>query len=137
MLVSVILLVWWGYYKFVTNYDFQCLGGAGVFGDSFGALNTLFSGLAFAGIILTIFMQKEELKLQRKELKMQREEMKRFADAQEKSEEALGKTATLTALNTLLEYNNNKIDSLWNILIDFRSYAVDLNDKQLLRYLPF
>jgi len=37
-------------------------------GDSYGALNTLFSGLAFFGVILAIFLQSRELKLQRGEL---------------------------------------------------------------------
>ncbi len=40
----------------------------GQFGDAFGALNTLFSGLAFAALIVTLWMQREELELQRKEL---------------------------------------------------------------------
>jgi len=44
-------------------------------GDSFGAVNALFSGLALAGIILTILMQKDELKLQRRELELTRYEM--------------------------------------------------------------
>lgn len=39
------------------------------FGDKFGVVNALFSGLAFAGIIITIYMQKKELELQRKELR--------------------------------------------------------------------
>ena len=50
---------------------------AGVFGDSFGVLTALFSGLAFAGIVFTILLQREELKLQRKELTLTREEMAR------------------------------------------------------------
>lgn len=41
----------------------------GSFGDMFGVVNALFSGLAFAGIILTILLQKKELALQRAELK--------------------------------------------------------------------
>jgi len=49
---------------------------AGVFGDSFGLLTSLFSGLAFAGIVLTILLQREELQLQREELRLTREEMK-------------------------------------------------------------
>lgn len=49
---------------------------AGVFGDSFGVLTSLFSGLAFAGIILTILLQREELRLQREELEKTREEFK-------------------------------------------------------------
>ncbi len=48
----------------------------GVFGDSFGAVNALFSGLAFAGLIYTINMQRQELKLQREELRMARNELK-------------------------------------------------------------
>lgn len=40
----------------------------GTIGDSFGALNSLFSGLAFAGVIMTIIMQKNELTLQRDEM---------------------------------------------------------------------
>lgn len=40
----------------------------GAFGDKFGMVNSLFSGLAFAGIIITIYMQKHELELQREEL---------------------------------------------------------------------
>lgn len=33
----------------------------GTFGDSFGTLNTLFSGLAFSGVLITIFMQRIDL----------------------------------------------------------------------------
>lgn len=83
----------------------------GQFGDKFGAVNSLFSGLAFAGIIFTIFLQKRELTLQRQELKDTREELQRSADAQEKSGIALNKqaqnlkiSAELSALNTLVNY---------------------------------
>ena len=48
----------------------------GTFGDKFGAVNSLFSGLAFAGLIVTLLYQKEELKLQREELAQTREELK-------------------------------------------------------------
>ena len=47
----------------------------GTFGDKFGAINALFSGLAFAGLIVTLLYQKEELKLQREELKETRNEL--------------------------------------------------------------
>lgn len=40
----------------------------GQFGDMFGAVNALFSGLAFAGLIITLILQKTELGLQRDEL---------------------------------------------------------------------
>lgn len=47
----------------------------GVAGDMFGAVNSLFSGLAFAGIIYTIAIQREELKEQQKAISMQTEEL--------------------------------------------------------------
>jgi len=46
----------------------------GSFGDMFGSVNTLFSGMALAGIVYTIFNQKKEFQLQREELRLQREE---------------------------------------------------------------
>lgn len=48
----------------------------GTFGDKFGAVNALFSGLAFAGLIATLLYQREELKLQRKELNEQKLEFR-------------------------------------------------------------
>lgn len=51
-------------------------GLAGQFGDVFGSINALFSGLAFAGVIVTVWMQREELKLQREELEATREELR-------------------------------------------------------------
>lgn len=51
------------------------ISASGVFGDSFGVLTSLFSGLAFAGLIITILMQRDELALQRQELNLTREEL--------------------------------------------------------------
>jgi len=47
-----------------------------MFGDMFGAVNALFSGFAFAGVIIALVMQKRELELQRMELEQTREELK-------------------------------------------------------------
>lgn len=43
-----------------------------LFGDSFGAVNALISAFAFAGVIVAIFIQRNELRLQRKDLVLQR-----------------------------------------------------------------
>lgn len=48
----------------------------GKFGDSFGALNTLFSGLAFVGLIYAILLQREDLRIQSKELELTRQELR-------------------------------------------------------------
>jgi hypothetical protein len=52
----------------------------GITGDAFGAINSLFSGLAFAGLIYAIFLQRDELKLQRNELQATRKEFEQQND---------------------------------------------------------
>lgn len=61
----------------------------GQFGDTFGVANSLFSGLAFAGVIATLLLQRSELQLQRQELGMTRQELRRTAQAQEASSKGL------------------------------------------------
>lgn len=56
---------------------------------AYSALEALFAGLAFLGLLSTIWIQRQELRLQRVELAQTREEMRRQAEAQEKSERAL------------------------------------------------
>ena len=78
---STVVLLVLGYGAFIIYISWPITLGnvdkAGVFGDSFGVLTALFSGLAFAGIVFTILLQREELKLQRKELTLTREELAR------------------------------------------------------------
>ena len=99
----------WALSGYVLNSD----ANRGTFGDMFGAINALFSGLAFAGIIYTILLQRHELELQREELRATRSEMARSASAQEKSERALQLqveaaeyTQRLTAVNHMLDFAN-------------------------------
>ena len=63
-------------YPFVIHHYFPKWEDSALFGDTFGALNSVFSGLAFLGIIVTILIQRNELEQQRVELSLQREEMK-------------------------------------------------------------
>ncbi|MBF5038571.1 hypothetical protein INP77_03585 [Methylophilus sp. 13] len=62
--ITLIALTWP-----ITHFTVEA---AGTFGDSFGLLTSLFSGLAFAGLIWTILLQRVELRLQRKELQESR-----------------------------------------------------------------
>lgn len=50
---------------------------AGTYGDMFGGLTCLFSGLAFAGLIVTIRQQRRELKMQVAEMERTRDEFKK------------------------------------------------------------
>lgn len=68
--LAIIITFWTLNYYGVNTKDGKPMG---EFGDKFGVVNALFSGLAFAGIIITIYMQREELALQRKELEETRE----------------------------------------------------------------
>lgn len=81
---------------------------AGLWGDSFGFVNALLSALAFAGILVTLWMQRRELQLQREEMQLNRVEMKatreehqRMAEAQEASENRLFLAAYMNALESL------------------------------------
>ncbi len=47
----------------------------GQVGDMFGVLGAVFSGLAFAGLIVTLIQQHDDLKLQREDLRLQRQEI--------------------------------------------------------------
>lgn len=69
--IALWLLSWWGISEFIDEPINR-----GTFGDMFGAVNALFSGLAFAGLIVTLLYQKEELQLQREELAETRKELK-------------------------------------------------------------
>lgn len=60
----------------------------GQFGDMFGAVNALFTALAFAGLIYTVLLQRDQLALQQQEIiesgKTQEQLVQRQIDAQEK-----------------------------------------------------
>ena len=88
----------------------------GPFGDMFGAVNALFSGLAFAGIIVALLLQRRDLELQRgilelqmEEIRLQLEELARSAAAQEdqvkvmrRQSETLRVTAELNARTSMM-----------------------------------
>ena len=76
IVVAIIgVLAAWGLSWWLIHKNIDCSTERGTFGDMFGAVNALFSGLAFAGLIVTLLYQKEELKLQREELKETRNEL--------------------------------------------------------------
>lgn len=107
---------------------------AGTFGDSFGVLTSLFTGLAFIGLLSTIRLQREELKLNRRELEETRKEFKlqsdtfhrqRFEDAfyqmlalykenlRELSVRPRSEEATRIRGIDALQYLNTKFDKAW------------------------
>lgn len=73
--IVIVILLYLGSWYYIDDL-YNCTEQRGQFGDKFGAVNALFSGLAFAGLIFTIYLQKKELALQREELKQTKEELK-------------------------------------------------------------
>ncbi len=103
--VVIILLAFPVYFHFVSGI-YTASADRGQFGDAFGALNTLFSGLAFLGLIYAILLQREELSLQRTELSLTRDELKKSAEAQAKQAASLKATAKINGKSSILEYHN-------------------------------
>lgn len=115
IVLGVIILVWLGGVWVSMTFGSERLAW---FGDSFGALNALFSGLALAGVVIAIFLQRQELQLQREELAATRAELSRQATAAENSEKALEAqrramllSAAISATTGLVPANDHKSGS--------------------------
>ena len=116
-MIFLVIIIWIASTILIT-FGLDNWADRGTFGDLFGAVNALFSGLAFAGLIYTIVLQKQDLELQRNEITLNRTELKKTAKAQQNSEKALieqveqMKTASkLNALKTLIDYYNIQISN--------------------------
>ena len=76
LIVSIVFFVW-----LIGGVGAFFVPERGTFGDMFGAVNSLFSGLAFAGVVYAILMQRKELELQRAELSLLKDELARSANS--------------------------------------------------------
>ncbi len=65
--------VFWLFYSGYIPLKGANLEEKGQFGDSFGVLNSLFTGLGFGGLVVTLLLQQKQIKQQEKELNIQRE----------------------------------------------------------------
>lgn len=95
---------------------FQNIGDQlGAYGDSYGSLNTLFSGLAFALLIISLHLQLKELEAQRGEISDQKDEIRRgnvIADGQK----------TITDQQRLLieqQLHDSKVQNFYALLFKF------------------
>lgn len=79
------------------NY-FVDAGSRGTVGDMYGTINSLFSGLAFAGIIYSLVLQRKELRYQRLELKLTRKELAGQKDALEEQCASMERSTNLNSL---------------------------------------
>ncbi|MBI5805383.1 putative phage abortive infection protein [candidate division TA06 bacterium] len=115
ILPNLFIVLSWLIYLYVITQKLTCWEQRSGFGDMFGALSALFTGFAFAGVIITVYLQREELALQREELFTTREEFK----AQTKT---FNKQLFETSFYQLLNYQNNIVKEM-----DLRTVVVNSN----------
>jgi hypothetical protein len=100
ILFATVLIVfaggWW-----IMDQSFPPQSGQ-LFADKFSAISALFSGLAFAGLIWAVALQRKELELQREELSQTRDELR-------------GQKVQLEAQNSTLKLQNFE-NSFLNLL---------------------
>lgn len=87
LFILALVIAYFAYLQ--SNFPLFSRGDYATLGDSFGILSSLFSGLAFAGLIVTIVMQNKTLKLQMKELREAKKESARQSKAQEGQEKVM------------------------------------------------
>ncbi len=99
-------------------YSLPCWQDRGTFGDMFGGVNVLFSGLALAGVVVALFLQRQELKLQREELKLTRQELQKTARAQQGSQRALNKSGNGVDVDSAAERQDRSCKPLhyWDLI---------------------
>lgn len=122
VLIAVLIFTLFLSIPLLLNVYFKItLGTLGTFGDFFGSFNSIFSALAFGGVILSLYfqrkdlgLQRKDLELQRKELELTRKELERQAVAQESSAAEQKKYSEL--LSKQIETN---IRPYLNVYIDF------------------
>ncbi|MGG0822279.1 hypothetical protein ABE099_05325 [Paenibacillus turicensis] len=130
LIVMLIVGLWLGSWYFIPRWYGKEVLEAGTFGDMFGAVNALFSGLAFAGLIITIVLQRRDLDLQRKaidmqteELRMQREETARSANELENQRKLMNFQIVLNTLNGMLSAKKEAYRS-----VSIRESQVEFHD---------
>jgi len=62
LVLTAVLLVFWA--GITASIQWWFTNNAGTAGDSFGAVNALFSGFALAGVVVAILLQSEDLREQ-------------------------------------------------------------------------
>lgn len=103
-IVLVLIVLTWGmYWKWVDPH---------IKDNQFDPLSTLFSGLAFWGVIYAIFLQKSELALQRKELELTRRELRGQKEQLEAQNTTLKQQRFENTFFSFLSLFNSIVDSL-------------------------
>jgi DNA-binding transcriptional regulator of glucitol operon len=111
--VLVVVLVLWGGWWYLSAYWYGSdMATRGQFGDLFGGVNALFTGLAFVALIYTLYLQRKDLEMQREDLAVSRDELRNSVDAQRGQVEQLERASSLSAISTLIASYGRKLDNI-------------------------
>lgn len=109
LIVTIVgVVVLWG----ALGYFASTRADPGRFGDMFGAVNALFSGLAFAGLIYAIWLQRVELRLQREELAATRAELRGQKEQLVAQNNTLKKQSFENTFFQLLKLHNDIVNAI-------------------------
>lgn len=128
--VSIVVLLWGGSW-FIISRGLSTWQERAAFGDMFGVVNALFSGLAFAGVIIAIMLQLKELRLQREELEHTREELKGQKEQLERQANYLKEQIFENKFFHLLRLHNENIALLQ---IEYFDKCLDENGCRFVKY---
>jgi CRISPR/Cas system-associated exonuclease Cas4 (RecB family) len=122
-LVGIIFLIWLLINPVIYHF-FGIPNSSAELGDSYGAVNSLFSALGLAGIILSIILQQNELSLTHKEVTKSAVAQTESAKALKKQSDLHILTTKIQALSVLIESLNQKItqNDRWNAEMREKKY---------------
>ncbi|WP_164091207.1 putative phage abortive infection protein [Aeromonas dhakensis] len=119
ILFVIMFFIWFTYPTWIVDVKGQneitASLGLGSFGDSYGALNTLFSGLAFSAVLITLLVQANQLAVTHKELDLTRLEMKEQSKQFEKQTLLMNKQLFEGTFFNLLNSYSGQSNSILSI----------------------
>ncbi len=130
-LLLAVIVSWGAWWKFTAPVSDQKsnsdpLAAAGQFGDKFGALNTLFTGLAFVGVIAALWHERENADAREAEHKADMAEMREQTDAAYRS-------TRVTAIIASIEQTEKILGNLHNWSTITGKNSLELRDSMLQR----
>jgi len=108
LLILGIAVILWTAYAFTVPRLAMTWEKSNHFGGMFGGIGALFSGLALAGVVVAVLMQKEELELQRAELRKSVAAQTASSEALQGQMRLLAVSAQITAISALIISEGNR-----------------------------
>lgn len=109
----------------------QSISGLGTVGDTYGILNSLFTGLALAAIVVAIFIQASQLRSQNENLELYRQEVDKTIGHIEKEDHWNRLRSKIEVLPLLTEIAEEKLRDILGDSVDSDFYKSELKIMRL------